>query len=362
MKWLALALAVAFVPNIHAGAVAPRWGILALTVPALLFLAAFRGRLRFRPEHTVGGLFFLVALLGVDWTRPDQLNATIQLSLVGGVFVLAQFEANIWNWLGWGLALSGVIVVAQWSGERYWVEASPPAALFANKNILAEAAALALIPAVIGRKWVLVGFLLPAVVFTECREAWAALSVAGALWLWHNYKRGLLVLLPLAALGLALTLDLHPNHARLGILESTWAVLDFNGHGLGLYYVLFPVFDTHGDPFLLRSDHAHNEYLELLFEIGPVGLAFFLALVAWAFRFGRGIELYILAALLVEAMFGFPFHMPVTAFCTAWTLGRLCSHGPSVRQLLVASRVAVKTGLDFGKNRLDQHSRGGIST
>jgi hypothetical protein len=104
------------------------------------------------------------------------------------------------------------------------------------------------------------------------------------------------------------------------------------GRGIGQFYTSFPLFESRMDPSTTRIEHAHNDWLELGFELGIPGVAFALWLV-WSALRGKGAEedKLAFAAFCISACFAFPFHNPATAFMAVVLAGGLLASGTVVR-------------------------------
>jgi O-antigen ligase len=112
---------------------------------------------------------------------------------------------------------------------------------------------------------------------------------------------------------------------------SGWCNIPLTGHGPGSFEVQFAQrqaawLEAHpgqGTAFAGAVDHAHNDYLEMLIELGPVGMGAFLALagaLVWSARRVRDDVMSPFAwagaaSLAAVALVDFPFHRPAE-----WTL------------------------------------------
>jgi len=84
----------------------------------------------------------------------------------------------------------------------------------------------------------------------------------------------------------------------------------FFGMGAGTYQIIFGLLPSG------MAQWAHNDFLQLLFETGAVGLASVIAVVFYALK-GYGAKPWVVAGIagyVVCACFGFPGHMPLHAF------------------------------------------------
>ena len=143
--------------------------------------------------------------------------------------------------------------------------------------------------------------------------------------------------LPLLVGGVLLTATKWSNgdSPRLDMWHDTLAGLTTWGNGIGSFYSAFPKYATLTSD-LYQPAHAHNDLLELAFELGiiPAVVAALLVLaLAWRANFK---EQMLLIALGIMSMVGFPLHSPSTVFvfgivagCTArnWSVLRAFKFG-----------------------------------
>lgn len=357
MEWalgaIGFGVAGAYWPAISAFAVAPKWAVLAL-VPLLLVSR----RVEMKAAHWAGLALLGYAALSLAWhpVLLDGLDGLAKLLLVAACFMAGSLVADLtilFEAFAWGVTLSAVLAIAQYLGWDGVNQLVPPAGLFGNKNFLGEAAALALI-GVVGRPrwWLAIGPLV-ALWFSGCREAWLAAGVGLLVPLWAmGYRKGVIETL-VGLCGAISLLSLGPfghvgdMHTRLAIWHDTWDGLTWLGRGIGSFMVAYPQFATHMDMLGgSRPEFAHNDGLQLLFELGPIGLAFACGMCAAIFVGGlatRGCA--ILAALCVETLLGFPLHMPATAFLGACVAGHLARTSTDLRAVLARLRALGARGL-----------------
>jgi hypothetical protein len=79
-------------------------------------------------------------------------------------------------------------------------------------------------------------------------------------------------------------------------------------------------------PRLLTFPEAHNDTLQMVYELGP-GALFFLGLEAYALYLARETERLVLIAFFVEGLTEFPLYMPVTGLIAALAIGHAFYRG-----------------------------------
>jgi hypothetical protein len=96
--------------------------------------------------------------------------------------------------------------------------------------------------------------------------------------------------------------------------------VNFWGHGLGALGSNFALFAHATDPMPVRNAFAHNDFLQIAYELGVPGLVLILAFVGLVLKAG-GPERYIFIAFIVEANLAFPSHLPTTGAIAATVAG-----------------------------------------
>lgn len=343
MPVLSFLAAAAFIPGLAGAGYVARWAVVLIGIGAALCWT----RIRVGPAHLIGTAFLAWAALSIRWTvvPDDGWNELICLGAVtGGAFVLAHERsdvAGVCRWMGLGLWLSSAIGIAQWLGYHPVVDIPAlirPAGLFVNPNLMAEVAVPVAIGLVATRQWwVLVG-VLPAALLPQSRGPLLA-AAAVALWAGVTYRpRVALAVAPLIGLvafwlAPAKWVDVGSLHEHLSMWTDTLRAFTFWGHGLGSFYVEFPRYAVDTATNYVRPDHAHNDFLELAFELGVPGIAFGMAFLVCVLASGSEAEGMVLGALLVEACFAFPFHEPATTFLLGAVAGCAARHGHLVRRV-----------------------------
>jgi O-antigen ligase len=261
----------------------------------------------------------------------------MQIAVISGSFLLGHATTNIsmvYRGLGMGLWVSSAICIAQALGYQpvVTVGGGNPPGLFVNPNILGEISAVVLVALLFSQAWVIAIGVVPSLLLSQSRASFLAVAVCGAVWLcmtlWHRWGRGwqskltflgLFVFLAASTLALPFLIGLTKWQSgsltqRIEIWLDAINGLTWLGNGLGSFYSTYPAHATHLDITWIQPVHAHNDFLEVLFELGLPGLVLLLAFLAAIFWKSQQRERYILAAICVCALFGFPLHSPATAF------------------------------------------------
>lgn len=311
-------LCAGYWPGVASPAMTPRWALQAAVIPLAL---CFAGPIRLTHAHAVGFLFCCWAAFSLLWTPTwfDSVDAAWKLGLLATAFCLGSTLKDLrplYAGMAIGIALSAIVALSQILGFRYLPEVQTPSGLFVNKNFLGEAAALVLIACVAHRmRWAIPGALL-ALMLAGARGAVLGVVFALAAWLWPKSKRltaalliaiaGLSVLMVVTGYGMAGIV------ARIAIWRDTLSGLTLTGHGFGSYYGLGPEYALHTDSYFERNAHAHNEILEIAFELGALGVLLALAFCGTLLKGAATPERLILVAVAVESLFEFPLHVPTT--------------------------------------------------
>lgn len=257
-------------------------------------------------------------LLGID----DFIHICI---MFGAYYLGTRLEdaKPIWVGVAIGVSITGCIAMLQWMGwDSTWiVQHAPPSGLFNNRNLLAEAGVVAALIAVYYRSW----WALPGVFWASClpmsRNALGAFALSYLLFQspWRSaFKGWRMVCLILIAFALVFGIGGGGLDARLAIWQYAIDGMTWHGNGLGSFFETMPA-----DAF------AHNEFIQMWFEWGIFSIPIFV-MFANALRKEPSLEQSIVACVLLLSMFAFPLHMPFTAFCFSFALGRVFSGRHSV--------------------------------
>lgn len=325
--------AIAYWPLWQNGATAPRWGILA-------FVCVLGAR------HWLGwGAAITITLLAllVDWNNYDSIQAFCLYTIL-----LLAFHCRVgdkfWYWLAFGVALSAWPVLWQLGGEWPFEQAASPGGLFNNKNLLGEAAALALAIAFWQRRWAMALVLAFCLFASGSRGALLALVGMFCVFMWARSPKLVFGLALLAVAGLLWAVWLTSETTispRLAALLDILPQLGLLPHGIGTYYQLAPTFAEHSDVYVNRNTHLHNDWIELAFEIGLLGFAVVLAAYGFALRYANPLGKALLVGIGLLALVAFPWHNPLPAAVGALCLGDAFRRRRDVDRLLVDSGAVV---------------------
>ena len=325
---LGLFTSAAYWPGIFSPAMVPKWIALSCLAPGLLL---WRDQpLRLTKAHLFGSVLILWAACSVLWSIAplDSLNGLWLTAILPAIcFCLGSQTPSLrplFIGLGCGMAVSSAVAIGQGAGWFVLPEVAGPSGLFINRNFMAEAAVLVLVWLIAERVWWLAVLVMPAVALVEARGALLALGACLAVLLWKTRSPvigGLLA--ATVALFCYATFDRGTatmveradiwTEASQGIVASP-AGLIF-GHGIGTFgSVLHP---EHADGV---AQHAHNDILELVWDLGLVGLGLGALFVRQLFGPLNSARL-VLVAVAVEALFAFPLQLPVTLAVAALAAG-----------------------------------------
>lgn len=238
-----------------------------------------------------------------------------------------------------GMAVNSLFMLFQHYGYTAIPMLSPMPGLFYNRNIGAEAAGIILALAVAYRLWWFIPGILPVLVFGS-RAPIIALGVAGGCALWRRSPfQGLMGVLG----GLLFVVTVMHDYGgltdmwqRVGVWQDMLPALRPWGHGLGSFIYEFPLYQRHTSALQLRFENAHNDFLQLCFELGLVAVVAAVVILVQLWYAPRSPAWYALVVFLVEGCFGFPLYEPVTACLAAVCAGHLFTGNVAVFDLWAA--------------------------
>jgi hypothetical protein len=346
MFGLGLAVTSAYWPWLWSPAMSPKW--IALSVLSCGLLLYRNERIPFTAGHLVGAALLGWAALSVTWSQVPlySLNGFWQAAILPAVcFCLGSQSPSLrplFLGAGLGVAASSAVAIGQLVGWIDWQTINIPSGLFLNKNFMAEAVALVLIWLIAEQVWWLAVPVMPAIALADARGALLALGVGLALELWRRPSwliGGLLVAdMVLFGAGMA-THSSATTTERLDIWANASDGIDVFGSGIGSYGFVSGQILTDGHPM-----HAHNDYLELVYELGVIGAAL-ATLFAWELWGPLNSARLVLVVFAVEACFAFPAHLPATMAIAALAAGHAVRDRVVVRRLATHRRNFGNPGL-----------------
>lgn len=314
MKWIAFIALVAFSPTMSQGASALRWSALAVIIAWMVYRLPV---MRWSPAHLALSAFLVMCALTGLWTDYplDWVTGMGVWVLFAGCFAIAYEREDTHEMFvgaAYGLLVNLAVAFGQMNGYSFWGEFSPPGGTYSNRNVLSEIAVIVLVGLLAyGRNGLL---WIPACVITLSwsRTALLALIAAGFVYLWQTQRKAAigLVVLTLAATPLVI------RHYPASVVErfEIWGVVAKQvtslGAGVGSFAQNYPTISP-GQTMSMRPDNVHNDYLEIAYEAGVVGLVLFLIFICTVVV-ARSPVRYPMAAAAVCAFFNFPFHLPTT--------------------------------------------------
>lgn len=191
--------------------------------------------------------------------------------------------------------------------------------------------------------WIIAFGCLPALILSHSRSAFVALGLCAALCSWRRWHWRALLVAPVL-LGAVFIgspqkwIQSGSMHDRNLLWRDTIDGLTTFGSGIGSFYSTFPKYASRLDTQQIQPWHAHNDILELGFELGVPGIILVLVLGGLVFWRAGEPEKSVLVALGVIAMFGFPLHTPATAFLFGAVAGHAARAWHPLRSRLIHSR------------------------
>lgn len=354
-------LSVAFLPGIVSAATAPRWALLSVAAPLLLFGTR---SLPWRSAPWPFWFFFCFSLCSGFWASSwqDWTGDAWKLMLAGMVFLIgatldrATLERTFVA-LGWTVVLLHLpLAMLQLMDVHTGVVAvNNPASVFINKDFFAEAMLVIAVGLLGFRRWRLAAVTIACLLLTQDRAV--LLGLAAGLSVLLASRKVTIGFIVLAIAGvLAITWHEHGSEhelldsstrQRLAIWHDAARGVTVIGHGLGSFYTVSPRYQDQFDNSKLRSEFAHDEYLHFAFELGVGSLGLVIGLLA-LLRVADEPSRAVLAAIAVVALFAFPFHLPFTLVVAALVAGRLAGVRYRVRLGLPADPVARSSAAVYG--------------
>lgn len=284
---------------------------------------------------TILGLLTLAALL---WPTDRWLAAFVALAAGGAWRALPALETA--QWIGAGALL---LHAARERQAHRWIRGALVAAGALQLVVMLLQAGAPTLPGTLGNANHLGSFLaivgplapwwaVPAFVAGTLATSAAAATLAVLLGLTVRWPRLAFVWVGVAAVAFVPLAAWHdPAWSTLRWRLDVWALglragwdAPVLGHGLGSWFMAIPALQHRAAPSLTHgfAAHAHNEYVQLLYEGGLVALALVGGwIVAQGRRIAHSPARGAVAALAVNACAMFPFHLGPTALAAVLVLG-----------------------------------------
>lgn len=328
MRWLAFLVTIAFCPLCMQGVIAPRWAVMSVGLGVLLFTLR---KVHWTPAHALWLVFMSWASLTVLWTHYpyDFVSGLGVLALIGGLFLVTAETydaAPLFEGLALGVAVNLGFVVLQLNDINWWGEFSPPGGLFSNKNMLAELAAFTLIGCLICRRYFVALPCVPVVWFCFSRASALALGAAFMVWLWGRSRLAAGAALIAGACIVPYAVRRYPASVleREQIYRDTAAQWSWFGDGLGSFFQRYPEFAS-VQTLTMKPDHVHNDFLEIAYELGIVGLVLYVAFLT-SILYKPTPYRPLLVAMVAVSCVTFPLHLPVSVFVFGCVAGLCAGH------------------------------------
>jgi len=295
-----------------------RWVVILVGISALMW--AERRELPWTLAVKLFAAFYVLATCSLAWSdypllsigRWFELTALAVVFYLGGVLERVD---ELLTGLIIGLVPSVLLLpfqLAGWSPVEQW---SVPAGVFVSKLQLVEVAVPLLFVSVARGWWWSALICASAAILPSVRGAWLALVVTSLIAMTRRPRcdwrclTGATCLLLLFAVALGVLLNPITVQHRLLIWSETIAALTPLGHGLGSH---LPVYG---------AAHAHNDFLEIAYELGVPGVMLFVVAISSLTRFGG--EWHGIVSLVILSLTSFPLQNPASSVVFALLAGGL---------------------------------------
>lgn len=332
---LGIAIMTTYIPGVIGFVSITSWAVMWLAMPLFIL----RCKIEITVIHVLGMLFLSYSALSLLWS-PHGMLELMQLLALASVFVWGSTLKDlksVTKGLSIGLAFSSVLAIFQFLGFNEFVYSGTvrPSGLFFNSNIFAEISGMVLLLILINKLWWYIPVALPGLMVSS-RAVILGLGVSLAMLTWSKSKILSFVILIsswLIAYFITFSNVLNINPATIGsnstvsifqrlyVWEDMLAGFTIFGNGIGSFVFKFPEYNKHIDGSVTLVEYAHNDLLQLIFElgIGSIPLMFIVALLLMVKNDYKSAFIFF----IVIGIFGFPLHMPITAFMFALVAAQL---------------------------------------
>lgn len=304
MFWLGLVLPICYVASYTGAAIPTQFPVLSIALTAGLWR---RGNL-----GAMLPLFFSTAWAALSLTWAPNLDTAIYGLWVMCIWAMSFWLGTtllslegLWRGLAIGMSISSAVAVAQWLGWSA-IPSDGNAGLLYNTTLQGLCIAIVMLGLWVNGLIAYIPALLPGLILANSRGAYVVLA-AGVLAQFGKFQ-AIAIMLSLAVI-YVFTFYGPSDVERLQIWLVSGLGISWHGMGVGTFEAVF-YHDFAGIKH--RPGHAHNDYLQLWFElgIGSLGVYFVLGCAAWRRSRCRAV----IVALLVCSTFYFPLYAPIPGF------------------------------------------------
>jgi len=322
---LGIAIMTAYIPGVIGLVSITSWAVMWLVMPVLLL----KCKIKITLIHILGMAFLSYAALSLLWS-PHGMLELMQLLALASVFVWGSTLKDLKSvtiGLSIGLALSSVLAIFQFLGIEtfvYTYHGIKPSGLFVNPNVYSEISVMVLLLILINKLWWYIPVVIPGLMVSS-RAVILGLGISLVVMVWSKSKVisiSILSLFLLTCCVIFFKSEINDSiFVRLHVWQDMLAGFTIFGNGIGSFVYKFPEYNKHIDGSVTIFEFAHNDLLQLLFElgIGAIPLIIIVALLLMVKNEYRSALIFF----IVISSFGFPLHMPVTAFMLALVAAQL---------------------------------------
>lgn len=328
---LGIAIMTAYMPGVIGLASITSWAVMWLVMPIILL----KCKIEITIIHILGIVFLSYVALSLLWS-PHGMLEFMQLLALASVFVWGSTLRDLRNvtiGLSIGLGFSSVLAIFQFFGfnDIVYSGTSRPSGLFFNSNIFAEISGMILLLILINKLWWFIPVTVPGLVVSS-RAVILGLGISLAVMTWTKSKIlsiSILISSWLAAYFITFPSSVITNSVtntasasqRLHVWQDMLAGFTMFGNGIGSFVYKFPEYNKHVDSSTTLVEYAHNDLLQLIFELG-IGAIPLLIMVALLLMVKNDYKSAFIFFIII-GIFGFPLHMPITAFMLALVASQL---------------------------------------
>lgn len=332
---LGIAIMIAYIPGVIGFVSITSWAVMWLFMPIFIL----RCKIEITFIRILGIMFLSYSALSLLWS-PHGMLELMQLLALASVFVWGSTLKDLKSvtiGLSIGMAFSSALAIFQFFGFNDFVYSgtSRPSGLFFNSNIFAEISGMLLLMILINKLWWYIPVTLPGLMFSS-RAVILGLGFSLAVLVWTKSKvLSILTLIVSWIIAYLITFPSVVNVSPASIGSNTtvsifqrfyvWQdmISGFTifGNGIGSFVYKFPEYNKHIDGSTILVEYAHNDLLQLIFELG-IGAIPLLIIVALLLMVKNDYKSAFIFFIII-GIFGFPLHMPVTAFMLALVAAQL---------------------------------------